>query len=492
MADPLKNPGPILIDKVRGYFGALPEWLKAAIPIRTEKQSGIDSKITALDSPTAVESSLIQDKTDERTRVSRYLDSDPNDPSTQLPQTNCGKVVIPSTGQVADRCETVSNDPLTLIEGPPLQDGSIQSIGDIHIKQEITAPTFDKKAFQAQRPDTIPGEFRAKIPEKTTTHVVDGDAAMPTDPIGSDFMKREEQEKVGIKSVTTQSRDTTQGYPGLTGQKISPDHNGVPIRLSRSVVASSVGSTAHSQVFGEIDYSVTPLDPDQSVQESQGIFGAFPTINLSNYDPEINTKVLSKIQVVQQGAAYTPTTWQVLDYQERKIDAVHSLRIESVLEALPPPETTYSTQMITFPAILTALYFNLMPLAEAGRSEPWYQAAIRASFTVPVRLQTSTTYYTSAPAPSSLYVWKPTDIIYKGISYSINISNVLCDSMSAVGVTYYNDHLYGNTYDRFSIGATNPSATNYVNSIGTAHVISSEVSRYKRLWVKKDTYLTLQ
>ena len=44
----LKNRGPLLVDKVRGYFDRLPEWLRGQITVRVEKQK-VDAKINDLD-----------------------------------------------------------------------------------------------------------------------------------------------------------------------------------------------------------------------------------------------------------------------------------------------------------------------------------------------------------------------------------------------------------------------------------------------------------
>ena len=52
-----------------------------------------------------------------------------------------------------------------------------------------------------------------------------------------------------------------------------------------------------------------------------------------------------------------------LDYEESKIDAVHSLRKVEKFIPLLPMITEYSTQMFTFPGILIVLSFALVPLA---------------------------------------------------------------------------------------------------------------------------------
>jgi hypothetical protein len=148
--------------------------------------------------------------------------------------------------------------------------------------------------------------------------------------------------------------------------------------------------------------------------------------------------------------------------------------------------------MFTFPALLTNLQFTLVSLATAGRSEAQWTAGIRASFTVPVRVQTSIEYFWAQPAPLNVIQWAPGDIIFKGVSYSVNLSNMLYNTWTNIGVTYTADALYGNIVDRFSISATGPSASTYISWINTQQCISSTVDRYKRLWRRKSSYVTIQ
>ena len=201
----LKNRGPLLVDKVRGYFDRLPPWLRDVITIRVEKQK-VDAKINDLDLG-ALESELRQEVTDEKLRTNRFLgdgaEGSGNDMSG-LPASHPSEVVIPGTGQVADVTETVSQTEEHLVEGPPLQDGTSEQVGDLWVTKKVEAPTFDDKVFQLSREDLIPAEFRALVPAKLEAHTVDGTAALPT-LAGGEMVRREEQKKVGVKTVTTQA-----------------------------------------------------------------------------------------------------------------------------------------------------------------------------------------------------------------------------------------------------------------------------------------------
>ena len=228
----LKNKGPLLVDKLRGYFDRLPEWLRGQLTIRVEHQK-VDAKIDDLD-PAAIDSELKQTVTDEKERTNKFIgDGDPgsgNDLS-DLPLSHPSQIVIPETGQVADVSETVSADEVGLVEGPPLHAGSSEQVGDLWVTKKVEVEAFDDKIFQLTREDLIPPEFRALVPEKLEAHTVNGTAALPTLGAG-ETVRREQQQKVGIKTVSVQSRDMS-SPPVITGPKIDPQWNGAILTWSR-------------------------------------------------------------------------------------------------------------------------------------------------------------------------------------------------------------------------------------------------------------------
>jgi hypothetical protein len=484
----LKNKGPLLVDKLRGYFDRLPPWLREKITVRVEKQK-VDAKIDDLD-PTALDSELKQEVTDEKLRTNRYLgDGDVgsgNDMSV-LPASNVSEIVLQNTGQVANVTESVSQSEIGLVEGPPLQDGTSEQVGDVWVTKKVEAPTFDDKVFQLTREDLIPPEFRALVPEKLEAHTVDGTAALPTLGAG-ETVRREEQKKVGAKTVSVQSRDMT-SPPVITGQKIDPQWNGTTLNLEQKIVSAA---TVISQPFGTTDASIKPIDGVNALQETwKDVDGVFPTIRLRKFDVELQNETVTVQTIVPQGTAYVPGGSD-LDYQDKAIDAVHSLRQVETPVGTPASFTTYTTSMFTFPGVLSYLNFALVALAAANRKEPQWTAGIRASYTTPARIKNVTEFFTSPPALITLYEWAQTDIVFKGISYSLNISNVLTDAWSNIGVTYASDAYYGNTVDRFSISATSPSASGYVGWIGTDAPISCVIDRYKMWWVRKTSYVVIR
>ena len=484
----LKNRGPLLVDKVRGYFDRLPAWFRDRVTIRIEKQH-VDAEINDLDL-TALDSELRHERTDEKLRTNKFLgDGEPGSGNDmgELPASHVSEIVLPNTGQVADVSETISATESHLVEGPPLQDGQSEQVGNVWVKKEVTAPTFDDKVFQLTRADLIPEEFKALVPEKLEAHTIDGDAALPS--LGSgETVKREEQKKVGVKTVSTQSRDLT-SPPVLTARRIDPQWNGAELLQEQRIVPASTADI--TQVFGMTDASIKPIDGVSAIQETWNkVETAFPSVKYQRFDADLQSIVTTEQSVVQVGSNYTPVDLDV-DFDEKYIDALHKLRRVDRVDATPVTFTTATTQSVTYPGLLFGLSFALVALAAVNRKEPQWIASIRFPFTVRVPV-TETTEFAWAPLSAyAAYQWRPTDIIFKGISYSLNLQSVLTDAISNAGVTYAADAYYGNTVDRFSVSATSPSASAYIADIGIQTVLSSEVNRYKRLWVRKTHYLTL-
>jgi hypothetical protein len=201
--------------------------------------------------------------------------------------------------------------------------------------------------------------------------------------------------------------------------------------------------------------------------------------------------VVTTQNIVPQASPYYPVDGDV-DFDQKPIDAVHALQRVVHVSGAPGSFSTWTTSMFTFPGILSYLSFALVSLAAANRKEPQWTAGIRASFSAPTIVRNYTEYFTYQIGPNTPYTWAQTDIVFKGLSYSVNLQNVLTDAWSNIGVTYASDTYYGNTVDRFSISATSPSATSYVSLIGGEQCISSVVDRYKMYWIRKSSYVVLR
>jgi hypothetical protein len=483
-----KNRGPLLVDKVRGYFDRLPDWFKTKITVRVEKQK-VDAEVTNID-PNALQSELTQEVTDEKLRKNRYLGDGAvgsgND-FTALPASQPSKVVIPQTGQVADATETLDDVQTPLVAGPPLQDGSSEQVGDLWVTKKVEAPTFDNAGYQTEIQDLLPPEFKAQVPTTTEKHTVDGTAAMPV-LVAGELSKGEEQAKVGVKNTTVTSRSVA-STPVLGGMKIDPQWNGATLLQTQQIVPKD---TLVNQVFGMTNATVKAIDGFTSLQETWSVGSAFPIVYYhEEFNPDIQVKEYTVQTIEPVANAYTMAA-NDMSLQEGYIDALHKVRRVSTLSSFPTMFSGYTTQRITFPGILYYLSFTLVAQAAANTKKPQFAVGMRAPFTVPTLVWTTTEFFATEPTVPSLYVWAPTDIIFQGISYSVNLSNVLTDTWTSIGVTYTADVLYGNSVDRFNITATGPSATDYVNAVGTWKAVGCTIDRYKRLWVRKTSYIQLR
>jgi hypothetical protein len=261
--------------------------------------------------------------------------------------------------------------------------------------------------------------------------------------------------------------------------------------LEQKVVPAS---TVITQPFGTTDASLKPIDGTNALQETWKIGGStFPTITLRKFDSELQAQVYTEQTIVTEGAGYSPGSLD-LDYEDRYIDDAHMLRRVDKVTGLPASFSTWTTSMFTFPGILTSLSFALVTLATATRHEPQWSAGVRASFSATTNIQNITEFFAPGAPPALLspYTWAQADIVFKGLSYSINLQNVLTDTWTNIGVTYASDSYYGNTVDRFSISATTPSASNYVSTIGITACISCVIEQYKRFWVRKSSYVIIR
>jgi len=211
-----KNPGELLTDKLRGMLEALPTWVRSMITVVRKHQTGIEPDVEP-PSLTAglVESSAVQEVTDERTQVT--LELDPLD----LPKTRTGQRVLP-TGQVATVTDTADSTVLVITEDPTVVDGDVEKIGGVYIREVVTVPVFPANLFAKERPETIPQKFRAAVPLETTRIDEPGTAAEPTLGVG-EVSESQEQTRVGVKRTTISTRDETVLPVTLLGQEISAE-----------------------------------------------------------------------------------------------------------------------------------------------------------------------------------------------------------------------------------------------------------------------------
>jgi hypothetical protein len=224
--------------------------------------------------------------------------------------------------------------------------------------------------------------------------------------------------------------------------------------------------------------------------------GSFPTITLRTFDNDLQTQILITLNVVPMGSSYTPPSGTI-DYDESEINDVYSLRkVFSLIGGTPP--ASYDTRepgTFYFPALLTGITVAVVALADTvdadPRNEVNWQPVWRPGFSMDVNFIVTTSFHLSDPGPDTQYVIRTNDIVFKGISFQVNLPRVLNNALSSVGVAFSGDALYGNLTENFSVSASVPSASSYTSAIGSTQVIASKVSRWRLLWVRRTTKLLL-
>ena len=135
-------------------------------------------------------------------------------------------------------------------------------------------------------------------------------------------VRREEQKKVGVKTVSVQSRDLT-SPPVLTARRIDPQWNGAELLQEQRIVAASTADI--TQVFGMTDANIKPIDGVSAIQETWNkVETAFPKVKYQRFDADLQSIVTTEQSVEPVGSNYTAVDLDV-DFDEKYIDALHKL-----------------------------------------------------------------------------------------------------------------------------------------------------------------------
>ena len=222
--------------------------------------------------------------------------------------------------------------------------------------------------------------------------------------------------------------------------------------------------------------------------------GTAPTLFLRSWESELQTQVVTELHIVAHNSAYSPGS-TVVDYDEDPINDVWTLRtIHTMPGGISGGFTTYEPGEYTYPALLTNITAAIVALADQGgldRSEVNWQPVWRPGFSIPVQFQVVTTLHSSAPSPSTIFLIRTNDIVFKGVSFQINLSRVINNAIGPIGVTFSADGIYGNLSENFSVSASVPTRTAYEAAIGSYQTVASKVAPYRRVWVKRDTNLLI-
>lgn len=369
-------------------------------------------------------------RSSEETKVGVSRDTVQSRPTTAFPATLTDQVMTPEH-QLGTRVRTLNNAPQTVNITPTTVQDEVEALGGgLTLRTNVTVPSvFPNNKYSVERPEVIPLAFRSAVPATTTVLDEAGTAALPT-LSGSDIERISEQIKVGVRRQTAKTR---------------------------------------------------------------GALGSFPTISLRTYDNDLRATILVTLDIVAMGSTFTPPSGTI-DFDESEIDNVYSLRkVFSLIGGVPPAYDTREPGSFYFPALLTDIVVAKVSLADTAagdpRSEVNWQPVWRPGFTMDVNFIVTTTFHLTQPSPDTQYVIRTNDIVFKGISFQVNLPRVLNDTLTGKGVTFSGDALYGNLSENFSVAASVPSASSY--NIGSTQVIASKVSPWRMLWVKRTTKLVL-
>ena len=241
-----------------------------------------------------------------------------------------------------------------------------------------------------------------------------------------------------------------------------------------------------------VEQHLAPTDYG-SVKEDQRIFQLTPSDKILNldYDSTINAFIETTRQTVAAGSVpvFDDLT---LEYREKPVDKYRTVQITSKLSALPGQRVEYKTvNNWAFPTLLTGIYLGKGGLIANRGEVVWFPNTLRPIQNVPAILRVTTSYHLAPPPPETLFVLPTRDLVYRGISFQISITNVLCNAIT-LAVTFTSDTKYGNLSENVTFAATNPSATEYYAVIGQYKTVGCDVSIWRaRIYVKTVTEVIL-
>ena len=224
-----------------------------------------------------------------------------------------------------------------------------------------------------------------------------------------------------------------------------------------------------------------------SVREDQRIYEINPSNIVISYD--YDSAIDQFIETTRQKQIFThvpPATDELtLELRQKPIDKYRTVQIQSRLVELPPKRVEFRTvNNWPFPTLLTGIAITKTGLIANRNEVIWFPNTLRPIQNVPAILRVTTTYSVAPPATETIFVLPTRNVVYRGVSFTVSISNVLCDQI-VLSVTFLNDTKYGNLTESVTFSATNPSATQYYAVIGQYRVVACDVSLWRSIiWVK--------
>jgi hypothetical protein len=307
-----------------------------------------------------------------------------------------------------------------------------------------------------------------------------------------------------VQDVLIQVSRRFEKLPGVVMWQVSYDNNEIDypiIKASQRVLrnAYSPGAagvdkcpilTYENLVLFEQHMMPTDLF---NIVEDQRVYEKNPNgvITTHDFDAELDTLVATTRQKIPSGIVPQVETL-TLSLEEQPIDKWRTLQIITSLRELPPDKVEFQTGKYPFPTLLTGISLQKVELKDATNSEViWYPNTLRPLQNVPAVFRVSTKFFTEQPPNIDVFVMLTKDLVFRGRSFQISISNVLCNTIS-VSVTFSGDSVYGDLTEGITFQATNPSADDYYNSIGKLQVVGADITRFRgSIWVLQLTEVVL-
>jgi hypothetical protein len=225
----------------------VPQEFRGAIP--TETTEVVQTGTTAT-MPTLEPGELA--RTEQRITANKVRTSVTTRPSTALPVTlTPSDTLVDNDGVSVARVKTLASGEQTFTPSATVS-GSVESIGDgltvrtVDTKSEV----FGSQTFSKERPENIPVEFRATVPE-TVTEVTEPGEAEPVTLIGNERAKTEQQVTKFTKRTRTVTRDFTTSGALEFGEQV--DQDGVKISVVRTLSEGAQPISPSATVSGTVE-----------------------------------------------------------------------------------------------------------------------------------------------------------------------------------------------------------------------------------------------
>jgi hypothetical protein len=159
--------------------------------------------------------------------------------------------VVTPEGQLATRTLTLSDQPQEVTPSATLLQGEVEQLGDGRsVKTEVkVAQVFDEKQQSKQKPDVVPAEFRASLPDITSVEVKTGDQAV-VGVLGADEVSKTVQ-RVTENKIRESTTVRQQGPLDALKEQLV-DNDLVKVNRTRTVVKGAQQITPTATVSGQV------------------------------------------------------------------------------------------------------------------------------------------------------------------------------------------------------------------------------------------------